>query len=194
MVPRMKEKFKTEIAPKIQEKFGLKNVMMLPKIDKIILNVGVGKELEGTKIKPHVREQVLADLAQITGQRAVMVKAKKSVANFKVREGYETAAMVTLRGDRMWEFFDRLISLAIPRVKDFRGLPEKAFDKAGNYSFGLTEQGVFPEINMADAKYTHGMNVNVIISGSTPEISRFLLTELGVPFRRPDLERARRAS
>lgn len=186
MPPRMQEKFNQDVSPKAASQFGITNRHALPRLSKIVLNVGMGKELEGTKLKPNVKEQVLSDLSLISGQKAVMVKARKAVANFKVREGYDTHAMVTLRGARMWEFFDRLISLAVPRVKDFRGLPDKSFDKAGNYSFGVVEQGIFPEINMAEAKYTHGMNINMVFSNSSPEKSRFVLQELGLPFRRPE--------
>ncbi len=186
MPPRMKDKFADQVIPKVAEKFAIKNKMALPKIEKIVLNVGMGKELDGTKVKADVRDQVLDDLARISGQKAVMIKARKSVSNFKVREGYATHAMVTMRGIRMWEFIDRLISLAIPRVKDFRGLKDTSFDPAGNYSFGIGEQGIFPEINMADAKYAHGLNVNVVISNSNPDTSRFLLAELGMPFQRPE--------
>jgi large subunit ribosomal protein L5 len=186
MVPRMKQKFNDEVAPKLGEQFGVTNRHAWPKLEKIVLNVGVGRELDGTKVKPHVRAQVLSDLTLVSGQKAVMVKAKKAVSNFKVRGGYETHAMVTLRGAHMWEFFDRLVTFAIPRVRDFRGLSDKSFDKQGNYSFGVTEQGIFPEINMADAKYTHGMNMNFVISNSDPERSRFLLSELGFPFKREE--------
>lgn len=115
-----------------------------------------------------------------------MISSRKSVSNFKVREGYETHAMVTLRGARMWEFYDRLVSLAIPRVKDFRGVPIKSFDKAGNYSLGIKEQGIFPEVDMTRAKYTHGMNINIVFKGSDADKSRFMLKEMGMPFVRPD--------
>ncbi len=186
MIPRMKEKFENETKPRIAEKFSVKNRLALPKIEKIVINVGMGKELDGTKVKPHVRDQVIDDLRRVAGQKPVIVNAKKSVANFKVRAGYSTHAMVTMRGDRMWEFLDRLISLSIPRVRDFRGLKATSFDKAGNYSFGVNEQGIFPEINMAEAKYTHGMNFNIVIGNSDPEKSRFLLAELGMPFVRDD--------
>jgi len=183
MTPRLKQQYRDQVTPKLGEQFGIKNTLALPRLEKIVLNVGLGRELDGTKVKPHARDQVLADLAQITGQKAVMIPSRKSVSNFKVREGYRCHAMVTLRGDRMWEFLDRLIALAIPRFKDFRGLSDKSFDKAGNYSLGVAEQGVFPEINMAEAQYTHGMNINVVFSNSTPERSRFLLSELGLPFQ-----------
>ena len=186
MLPRKKVQYEQEVRPRVAEAFGLKNRLEMPRMDKIILNVGMGRELEGTKLRANVREQVLDDLAVITGQKAVMVRARKSVSNFKVREGYETHAMVTLRGGRMWEFFDRLFTLAIPRVKDFRGLSERSFDKAGNYGFGVGEQAIFPEVNMAEAKYTHGMNINIVFSNSDPDRSRFLLRELGVPFRREE--------
>lgn len=183
MPPRLKEQFNSQITPKLSEQFAIKNRLALPRLEKIVLNAGMGKELDGTKIKPQVRDQVLADLAQITGQKPVMVTSRKSVSNFKVRSGYQCHAMVTLRGDRMWEFLDRLIALAIPRFKDFRGVSTRSFDKAGNYSMGVGEQGVFPEINMAEAQYTHGLNINLVFQNSTPEKSRFVLTELGMPFR-----------
>ena len=185
MTPRMKTKFRDEVAPKIAQEFGAKNALALPRFEKIILNCGMGKELDGTKVRANVRDQVLSDLSLITGQKAVMVKARKSVSNFKVRSGYQTHAMVTLRGDRMWEFLDRLITLAIPRVKDFRGLPAK-FDKAGNYAFGVKEQGIFPEINMAEAQYAHGMNINIVLNNSDPDKSRYVLAEMGMPFERPE--------
>jgi large subunit ribosomal protein L5 len=186
MRPRMKEKFETEVVNKMSEQFGIKNQLAAPRLQKIVLNVGMGKDLEGTKLKPQVKEQVVKTLTAISGQRPVIIRAGKDVANFKVRKGYETHAMVTLRGSRMWEFLDRLISLAVPRIKDFRGLPDKSFDKAGNYSFGVTEQGIFPEVNMAEATATHGLNINMVFSNSTAEKSRFVLAELGMPFRRPE--------
>ncbi len=182
MALRMKEKYDGPVAQKVKQEFGVKNPMALPRLEKIVLSVGLGKQLDGTKIKPEVKSQVVDDLATITGQRPVMKKAKKSVSNFKLREGYEIGAMVTLRGSRMWEFFDRLVSLAIPRIKDFRGLPGKSFDGRGNYSFGLTEQGVFPEVDMTRAKFTHGMNVTFVFRNSTDEKSRLMLEEFGVPF------------
>jgi large subunit ribosomal protein L5 len=165
--------------------------MRQPRLDKIVLNVNMGRHLEGTKIPANVRSTVLDTLIRVTGQKPVVVKAKKSVSNFKVREGLESAAMVTLRRDRMWHFLDRLLNLAAPRIKDFRGVSEKAFDKQGNYAFGLTEQGVFPEINMAEATFTHGMNINLCFKNSTPELSRAVLTELGMPFRKPEENRRR---
>ncbi|MHB1156231.1 MAG: 50S ribosomal protein L5 [Phycisphaerales bacterium] len=186
MTPRMKEKFVGEVWPKMADKFAIKNKLALPRVSKIVLNVGMGKELEGTKVKPAVKDQVLATLTAISGQKPVLVAGRKAVSNFKTREGYLTHAMVTLRGDRMWEFLDRLITLSIPRVKDFRGLPDTSFDKAGNYSFGVQEQGIFPEVNMAEVQYSHGLNVNIVIGKSSPEKSKYLLAELGMPFKRDE--------
>jgi large subunit ribosomal protein L5 len=151
-----------------------------------LITVGLGKQLDGTKLNAVAKEQVVDDLTTITGQRPVMSRAKKSVSNFKVRSGYEIGAMVTLRGNRMWEFLDRLVSMSIPRIKDFRGLPVDSFDRQGNYSFGLTEQGVFPEVDMGKAKFSHGMNITLVVRNSSIDRSRALLTELGVPFARPE--------
>jgi len=186
MKPRIKEKFLSEVAPKLKEQFQIRNPMALPSLEKIVLTVGLGHQIEGTKLNAVAKEQVLADLTIITGQKPVVTKAKKSVSNFKVRRGYENGAMVTLRGDRMWEFFDRLINMAIPRIKDFRGLGISSFDRNGNYSFGVTEQAIFPEVNMSEAKYTHGMNITFVIRRSDPEKSRQMLQELGVPLAQPE--------
>ncbi len=186
MAPRMKEKYETDVVPKLTEQFSIANRMAVPSLDRIMLVVGLGQQIEGTKLNVVAKEQVLADLNIVAGQRPVVTKAKKSVSNFKVRAGYENGAMVTLRGDRMWEFYDRLVSLAIPRIKDFRGLKDTSFDGQGNYSLGVTEQAVFPEINMAEAKFTHGMHVTFVIRNSTPEMSRVLLAELGMPFVRAE--------
>lgn len=181
ITPRLKQRFYGPISETIQSEFGVKNRLALPRLEKIVLNVGLGHQLEGTKINAKAREQVLQDLGLITGQRPVMVRAKKSVSNFKVRQGYESACMVTLRGERMWEFLDRLINIAIPRIKDFRGLNNKSFDKAGNYSFGVQEQGIFPEVDMANAQYTHGMHINLVFRNSDPDKSRRCLREMGMP-------------
>jgi large subunit ribosomal protein L5 len=180
--PRLQTRFKAEVRGKVAQQFGLKNPMQQPKLDKIVLNINMGRHLEGTKIPPNVKTTVIDTIQKVTGQKPVVLKAKKSVSNFKVREGLETAAMVTLRRDRMWHFLDRFINLACPRIKDFRGLKDKAFDKQGNYACGITEQGVFPEINMAEATFTHGMNINFCFTNSSPELSRFVLAELGMPF------------
>lgn len=190
--PRLRVRYDTEIRPKIAERFGITNPMAQPDLEKITINVNMGRHLDGTKVPAHVKEAVLHTLTTISGQKPVVVQAKKSVSNFKVRAGYETAAMVTLRRDRMWHFIDRLINLTTPRIKDFRGLNDKAFDRQGNYSMGLTEQGVFPEINMAEQSFTHGMNINFSFSNSTPELSKFVLDELGMPFRKPVVKKAKK--
>ncbi len=184
--PRLRTLYQEQICKKVADQFGITNPMQMPRLDKIVINVNMGRHLEGTKLPPNVRSTVLDTLTAITGQKPVVIKAKKSVSNFKVREGYETSAMVTMRRERMWHFLDRLINLTTPRIKDFRGLSDKAFDRQGSYSIGLTEQGVFPEINMAEVTFTHGMNINFCFSNSTAELSRFVLGELGMPFRKPE--------
>jgi large subunit ribosomal protein L5 len=183
---RLHAVFQDRVRQGLKEKFGIANPMAMPKLEKITLNVNMGRHLEGTKIPPTVRTTVLETLAKVTGQRPIVQKAKKSVSNFKVRAGLESSAMVTLRRERMWHFLDRFINLATPRIKDFRGLSRDAFDRQGNYSTGVTEQGVFPEINMAEAQFTHGMNINLTFSRSTPELSRFVLEQLGMPFAKAD--------
>jgi large subunit ribosomal protein L5 len=187
--PRLKVMFDTTVRSKFAEQFGEKNPMAMPRIEKIVLNVNMGRHLEGSKLPPHIKATVIDTLTKVSGQKPVVIKAKKSVSNFKLREGFESSAMVTMRRERMWHFLDRLINLATPRIKDFRGLPTEAFDKGGSYSFGLTEQGVFPEINMAEAQFTHGMHINVVFRNSTKERSRFVLEQLGMPFRKPEERR-----
>ena len=179
---RLKAKYVDEVAPKLREKFNLQNVNQQPSLEKIIVNVGVGKVLENQKLKPDVRDTVISTLTTITGQKPVMILAKKSVANFKVREGAPSAFMVTIRRERMWGFLDRLINFATPRIKDFRGLSRKSFDQGGNYGMGLTEQAVWPEIDMGRVSFIHGMNINFVIANSDPAKSLFLLEELGMPF------------
>lgn len=179
--PRLKKMFEESVRPKVAEQFGIKNPMALPSLEKITINSNMGRHLEGTKVPANVKTTIADTLTQISGQKPIEIKAKKSVSNFKVREGYDSAAMVTLRRDRMWHFLDRLIHLATPRIKDFRGLPAKSFDRQGNYSFGLTEQGVFPEINMAEVTFTHGMNINLTFKNSDPAKSKLVLDELGMP-------------
>ena len=180
--PRLQTMLREQISPKLMQEFGLKNPHQVPTLTKIVVNVGVGRLLENQKLKPDFRDTILSTLSTISGQRPVMVKARQSVANFKVREGAPSAFMVTMRRERMWNFLDRLINLAMPRIKDFRGVSDKSFDPAGNYAFGLTEQAVWPEINMANVSHTHGMNINLVFNGSTPEMSRMILSELGFPF------------
>lgn len=192
--PRLKKMYDETVRKKVAEKFGLQNVMEIPRVTAVVININMGRHLEGTKIPPNVKQTVLDTIEKISGQRPVVLKAKKSVSNFKVREGVETAAMVTLRRDRMWHFLDRLINLATPRIKDFRGLKTTAFDRQGNYSLGLNEQGVFPEIDMAAATFTHGMNITVVIRNSKPEHSKFLLEELGMPFRKPEGKKGEKAA
>lgn len=184
--PRLRDKYRDEVSKKVAEKFGLDNPMSRPKLEKIVVNVGVGRHLEGGKLPQHVRDTVVGTLSKITGQKPIVINARKSVSNFKLREGMPNSAMVTMRRERMWYFLDRLINLATPRIRDFRGLNDKSFDKGGSYSMGLSEQGVFPEIDMAAANFTHGMNINIVFSNSSPEKSRFILEELGFPFRKPE--------
>ena len=185
MTPRLKKQYDEQVAAKLKQQFGINNPMAMPALEKIVINVGMGKQLEGTKLNPKAREQVLSDLALISGQKPIVKKAKKSVANFKLRAGYEVGAMVTLRKERMWEFLDRLITVAIPRIKDFRGLKNK-LDGRGNYSFGINEQGIFPEVDMTNAQFTHGMNINLIFKNSNDQITRAALTEMGFPFVKPE--------
>ena len=185
-IPTLERQYREDVAAKAKAEFGLKNAHQLPAIKKIVVNCGIGRFLENQKLKPEVRDTVVSTLSTITGQKPVMVQAKKSVSNFKVREGAPSAFMVTLRGERMWHFLERLIHLAIPRIKDFRGVPDNAFDKTGNYSMGLSEQAVWPEMNMANVSFAHGMNINIVFSQSDPAKSRFVLRELGMPFVRPE--------
>jgi len=182
MTPRLKAKYAGPASQKLRTVFGITNPMALPRLDRIMVTVGVGKQLEGTRVNAKAKDQVIADLALITGQKPVMTKAKRAVSNFKVRIGYEVGCIVTLRGNRMWEFLDRLVSLAIPRVKDFRGLKTTSFDGQGNYSMGVTEQGIFPEVDMGKVEFPHGMNITFVIHNSDPSKSLVLLKELGMPF------------
>ena len=184
--PRLQSLYNDEVIEGVLKEFNLGNVSKAPKLAKIIVNVGIGRFLDNQKLKPEIRETVISTLTKISGQKPIMLMAKKSVANFKVREGAPSAFMVTMRGDHMWHFLDRLIALAIPRIKDFRGLNDKSFDAAGNYSMGLTEQAVWPEINMAEVNFNHGMNINLVFENSNPELSKFVLEKLGMPFVRDE--------
>jgi len=192
-LPRLQQKYREEVVPAVLAEFKLINAHQAPRLTKIMVNTGVGKSLENQKLKPELRDAIIDTYMKITGQKPVMVKARKSVANFKVREGAPSAFMVTLRRDRMWHFLDRLINLAIPRIKDFRGVSDKAFDKGGSWAFGLSEQAVWPEINMANVTHAHGMNINLVFEGSTPAMSRFVLDKLGMPFVRPEQSQRRAA-
>jgi len=192
-IPRLQKSYREQVVPKVMKEFGLKNPNQVPKVAKIIVSTGVGKRLENQKLKPEHREAVVDTYRKITGQNPIMIKAKKAVSNFKVREGSPSAFMVTLRRDRMWGFLDRLINLAIPRIKDFRGVSDKSFDRGGSWAMGLTEQAVWPEINMANVTFSHGMHVNVVFENSDPKMSRFVLAELGMPFVQPEEKPAKKA-
>ena len=186
--PRLQARYNSDVKDEIVKEFNLNNVSQAPRLVKIVINVAIGRYLDNQKLKPEIRDTVTATLTKISGQKPVEIKAKKSVSNFKVREGAPSAFMVTVRNDKMWHFLDRLISFAIPRIKDFRGLNAKSFDAAGNYSMGLTEQAVWPEINMAEFSFNHGMNINLVFEDSDPEKSLYVLTQLGMPFKRDDSE------
>ncbi len=186
--PRLHAKFEDEVREMVMQEFNLSNVNDVPRLSKVVINVGVGRYLDNQKLKQDIRDTVTATLTKISGQKPIEIKAKKSVSNFKVREGAPSAFMVTLRRDKMWHFLDRMISLAIPRIKDFRGLNDTSFDQAGNYSMGLTEQAVWPEINMAEFSFNHGMNINLVFENSDGKKSRFVLEQLGMPFKRDDEE------
>ena len=179
-MPRLKDKYIKEVAPALMKKFEYKSTMQIPKLDKVVVNVGCGEARENSK----VLDAVCGDLAQITGQKAVITKAKKSVANFKLREGMNIGAKVTLRGDRMYEFLDRLFSVALPRVRDFRGISDSDFDGRGNYSLGLKEQLIFPEIDFDKIDKIRGMNVVICTTANTDEEAKVLLDMMGAPFAR----------
>jgi len=177
--PRLKSRFRAEVAPALMKEFDLKNPMAVPHLNKIVVNMGVGEATQNAKIlDPAVNE-----LGQITGQKPVTTKAKKSIAAFKVREGQAIGAMVTLRGDRMWEFLDRLLNVALPRVRDFKGVSTKSFDGRGNYTLGLHDQLIFPEIDYARVDKTKGMNVTIVTTARNDDQARVLLKHLGMPFR-----------
>jgi len=176
---RLRDIYKSKIVPELEKEFGYKTIMAVPKVEKVVISMGIGR---ATQDKKYI-ELAKKDLALISGQQPVVCKAKKSVSNFKVRQGQETGLKVTLRGVRMYEFMDRLINLAIPRVRDFRGLNPNSFDGRGNYSMGLAEQSVFPEINLAKVEFQQGMNITFTTSARTDEEARRLLALFGMPFR-----------
>jgi len=188
ILPRLYVKYRKDILPRLRRQFGYKNDLAVPRLQKICVNMGVGRASENRKRL----EDAVRHLSMIAGQKPLIVKAKRSVSAFRVRTGQEIACRVTLRGLRMYEFLDRLISLALPRIRDFRGLPPKAFDGRGNYSLGLAEQTVFPEIDPGDVEFTQGMDITLVISGGSDEASRELLTQLGMPMRQPDESAASR--
>jgi large subunit ribosomal protein L5 len=176
---RLRDKYTKEVAPALQKEFDLKNVMAVPKFEKVVINMGVGEATQNAKLlDPAVNE-----LSALTGQKAVVTRAKKSIAAFKVREGMPIGAMVTLRGDRMFEFLDRLINIALPRVRDFRGVSSKSFDGRGNYTLGLRDQLIFPEIDYAKVEKLKGMNITIVTTARNDEQARALLKHMGMPFR-----------
>jgi large subunit ribosomal protein L5 len=176
---RLRGKYTREVAPALMKEFGITNVMAVPKIEKVVVNMGVGEATQNAK----VLDPAVNDLQAITGQKPVVTKAKKSIAQFKVREGQSIGAMVTLRGDRMYEFLDRLMNVALPRVRDFRGVPTKSFDGRGNYTLGLRDQLIFPEIDYAKVDKLKGMNVTIVTSARNDDQARSLLKAMGMPFR-----------
>ena len=178
-MPRLKDKYEAEARPALMKKFEYKSPMQIPQLDKIVINVGGGKEANGNS---KVIEAVVRDLTAITGQKPVVTQAKKSVANFKLREGMPVGAKVTLRSDRMWEFLDRLFNVALPRVRDFRGISANSFDGRGNYAFGLKEQLIFPEIEYDQIDKIRGMDIIICTTAKTDEEARELLTIMGAPF------------
>jgi large subunit ribosomal protein L5 len=181
---RLKDKYQSELRSSLQEELSLGNVMQVPTLQKIVVNCGVGQATQQAKLLDGAQ----ADLGVITGQKPIITRAKKSIAGFKLREGNPIGVKVTLRGDRMWEFYDRLVSLAIPRIRDFRGLNPKSFDGRGNYTFGVTEQLIFPEIDYDKIDEVRGMDITICTSGRTDDEGRALLRALGFPFRRTEAQ------
>jgi large subunit ribosomal protein L5 len=179
MAARLKQRYQKDIAPAIAKEFSIKNPMAIPRLEKIVLNMGMGEAIANSK----VLDTALAELTSIAGQKPVITKAKKSIASFKLRQGMPIGVMVTLRGDRMYEFFDRLVSVALPRVRDFRGVSPKAFDGRGNYTIGIREQLIFPEIDFNKVDKLRGMNISIVTSARNDEQARALLKSLGMPFR-----------
>jgi len=177
--PRLLERYRKDVMPKLISDFGYRNQMQVPRVSKVSLNVGLGEATTNARLL----EAAMAEIAQISGQKAVITKAKKSVANFRLREGQSIGCKVTLRKDRMWEFLDRLINVALPRVRDFRGVSPGAFDGRGNYTLGIREQGIFPEIDVNKIERVIGFNVNIVTTATSDEEGRALLGGLGMPFR-----------
>ena len=181
-VPRMKTRYREELVPALRDQLGLANVMQVPRLDKIVVNMGVGEALKDGRML----DAAVEDLTTITGQKPVITRARKSIAGFKLREGNAIGVKVTLRGDRMWEFFDRLVSIAIPRIRDFRGLDPRSFDGRGNYTFGLTEQLIFPEIDYDKVLKVRGMDITIVTTARTDDDGRALLLALGFPLVRDE--------
>jgi large subunit ribosomal protein L5 len=176
---RLKERYEKEVIPALKKEFGYSNVMAIPKVEKIVVNMGLGEATQNAKIV----DTGVDEVGKITGQKPVVTRAKKSIAQFKVRQGMPIGTMVTLRGERMWDFLDRLISVALPRVRDFRGVSQRGFDGRGNYTLGLKDQLLFPEIDYMKVDKARGMNISVVTTAKTDEESRKLLQLLGMPFR-----------
>ena len=179
-MPRMKKRYLDEVRPQLQQELGLGNIMQVPRLEKIVVNMGVGEALKDGRLL----DSAVEDLTIITGQKPIVTKARKSIAGFKLREGNPIGVKVTLRGDRMWEFFDRLVSLAIPRIRDFRGLDNRSFDGRGNYTFGLTEQLIFPEIDYDKVAQVRGMDITIVSTARSDDEGRALLLALGFPLVR----------
>jgi large subunit ribosomal protein L5 len=179
-VPRLKQRYLAEVAPALREQLGLQNVMEIPRLEKIVLNIGLGEAITDSK----ALDGAMSDLAAITGQKPRVNRARKSIAAFKLREGMPIGVKVTLRSDRMWEFFDRLVTVALPRSRDFRGMNPKSFDGRGNYTFGLTEQLVFPEVNYDQVDAVRGMDITIVTSAKVDAHARALLDAFGFPFIR----------
>jgi large subunit ribosomal protein L5 len=175
---RLKQKYLTEVRKKLADEFGIENPMAIPKVEKVVLNMGMGEAISNAKLL----DTAVEELATITGQKPVITKAKKSIASFKLREGQSIGTMVTLRGDKMYEFLDRLINIALPRVRDFRGVPTRSFDGRGNYTLGVRDHLIFPEIDVAKVDKSKGMNITIVTTAKTDEQARTLLRELGMPF------------
>ena len=180
MTPTLKEHYQNNVVGTLQKQFGYDNMMRVPRLEKIVVNMGVGDAKDDAKLI----DAAAADLATITGQRPSVRRAKKSIANFKIREGMPIGCMVTLRGDRMWEFVHRLVHTALPRIRDFQGIPDKSFDGRGNYSVGLREQVIFPEINIDNVTKPRGMDVTFVTTAQNDDEARALLREIGLPFRK----------
>ena len=179
MTPRLLERYRSEVVPKLSQEFGFKNVHQVPRLEKVVVNMGVGKATQNAKLI----EKAAEELAAISGQKAAVRKARKSIANFKLRQGQAVGCTVTLRGVRMWEFFDRLVNVSLPRVRDFKGVSAKGFDGRGNYSLGIREQIIFPEIDYDSVENITGLNVTVVTSARNDAEGKALLAQLGMPFR-----------
>jgi large subunit ribosomal protein L5 len=178
MAARLKEHYQNEVRKRVQSEFQIKNPMAIPRVEKVVVNMGMGEAISNAKIL----DTAVDELSTITGQKPVVTRAKKSIAAFKLREGVAIGTMVTLRGEKMYEFLDRLINIALPRVRDFRGVPTKSFDGRGNYTIGIRDHLIFPEIDPVKVDKSKGMNITIVTSAKTDEHARFLLRELGMPF------------